>query len=185
MTEFNYITPLDSGGAEMQPIGGNVLRWLVWGVGIVMSASFFEETGGLSIFLLLPTFLIDAWLVFGIKRQAQIELLLFYADIKEPIFEWQESQTDGEVFNRAEAHRELLAKSGNPLAKIGKIHVVEMYWRDPQFDYCETFEEFETRRTNIRRDYLRQWAKDITKDDLWRKQFLHNQNINVKEAQTA
>ena len=183
MTEFDLIIPLESGGAEPKPIGFTLLRVLNLAVGMLIIFSLLDDTDGLSVGLAALFFLLDIYAVRSLNNQAQGQLLAFYAEIKEPIFEWQQSADDSEVFNRAEAHRDLLKESENALYKLGKIEVVEMYWKDPTFDYCETFDEFETRRADIKRDYLREWAKKISKgDDVWRKQFLHGQRIVVKES---
>lgn len=175
MENYNFITVLESGGAEVQPIGGSLTRYTVWAVGAGITFQMVTELGVLGGIAAAPFVALDYLVVLNAKRQAQNELLAYYANIKEPILEWQQSPRDAEVFNRAEQHRELLTLSENGLFKMNKIEVVEMYWKD--VDYVETFEEFEARREDIRRDYLREWAKNVSNDAMWRKQYLHNQRI--------
>ena len=173
---FKYIRLLESGGAEPLPTEGSTLRYTVWAIVATTATIGATQYGILGALVAAPLMLLDSWAIGIIEREAQNELLAFYAAVKEPLFEWQQSPTDAEVFSRATRHRQLLAESGNSLYLKGKIEVVEVYFKDPTFDYCETFEEFEARRSDMKKDYLRDWAKRITKnDDAWRKQFLHGQ----------
>ena len=186
MKIYRFIEATESGGAEVLPIGVTMLRTVNCIVGAGITLLMVNDYGGMGMLATLPFWGIDYIAVKNAKRYAYNELLAFYADIKEPIFEWQKGENDDEVWHRAEAHRALLRESKNSLFNTGKIEVVEMYWKDPQYDYCETFEEFETRRSDIKRDYLREWSKSISQNDpMWRKQHLHRQKINVKEAQAA
>lgn len=188
MEKYNFIEVLESGGAEVQPIGGSLTRYTVWGVGAGITFQMVTEMGALGMFTAIPFIALDALVVTNAKRQAQNELLTYYAKVKEPILEWQQSPRDAEVFMRAERHRELLTLSENGLFKLNKIEVVEMYWKE--VDYVESFEEYEARREDIKRDYLREWSKKVSNDAMWRKQNLHNQRIalpklNGKEALAA
>ena len=189
--EFKYIKILESGGAELLPTEGSVLRFTIWiiaGTASVMGAIDYGIVGAI---VAAPIMLLDGWAVKVLQTEGENELMAFYAAIKEPLFEWQQTPDDTEVFVRATRHRQLLTESGNSLFAKGKITVEEVYFKDPYSEtgYCETFEEFLARRSEMKINYLNDWARRISKtDDAWRKAFLHGQRgikINGSEVQTA
>ncbi len=174
--KWQYITPTQSGGAvitEQDVTAEMVLLWIAGGAASIYEIADYGIAGSVAA---LPFWALSMYIDKRRLRLAKIELLQYYAQIKEPIFEWQQSATDTEVVNRAQRHRELLKESGNSLFENDKIGVIEIYYKDPAFDYCETFDEYLTRRYDVRRDYLRNWAKKVSdNDEDWRKAILHSQ----------
>ena len=186
---WQYIVPTESGGAviiEQDITPEMVLLWTLGGTASIYEIADYGIVGSVAA---LPFFALSIYIRQRRLRNAELELLQYYAQVKEPIFEWQQSPTDTEVVNRAQRHRDLLNQSGNTLFEKDKIGVIEIYYKDPSFDYCETFEEYYARRYDVRRDYLRSWAKNVSdNDEQWRKAILHSQNgiySNSSEVRTS
>jgi hypothetical protein len=106
----------------------------------------------------------------------------YYATIKMPLFEVQQSKQDSKVWKRAEEHRAWLLVANNLLYIEGKIEVVEVYMNDPAIRFTEPTEEYWLRVEDFERDYLDNWAKRIApNDERWRKVHLHNQDMEIEE----
>ena len=179
-SDYRFIEPLESGGAELLPDSSITMRYVNGILGAIATLLVVSEVGIGGAIVALVFALLDRLLVANARQQAENELLAFYANVCEPILEWQQSPTDNMVYQRAQRHRDLLAQAKNGLYEAKKISVVEMYWKEG--DYVETFQEFEERRQDIRRDYLRKWAETVSKDEIWRKRFLYNQFIDLPSA---
>ena len=186
--KWRYIVPTESGGAiiiEQDITAETILLWLIGGAASVYEIADYGIVGSVAA---LPFFTLSIYIERRRLRNAELELLQYYAQVKEPIFEWQQSPTDTEVVIRAQRHKDLLQQSGSALFEEDKIGVIEIYFKDPSFDYCETFEDYLTRRYDVRRDYLRSWAKNVSdNDEQWRKAILHSQKgiYNSPEVRTS
>jgi hypothetical protein len=119
----------------------------------------------------------------AIWGRAERQILETYRYQVEPIFEIQQGENDKYCLERAEHHRQMLTVSGNEIWKRKLITVEEFYDRDPRFGYAETPDEQAIRRADFIREFLNNWALNLTKENaLFVKQWLNKQVVMEIEA---
>lgn len=117
-------------------------------------------------------------------RESRILELYRYQAL--PILEIQRHENDSQNFKRAEAHREMLLRSGNEIYARGIIHVEEIYYNDALFGIAETPEEQAIRRADYIKQYLNDWGLRQSKDNnRFLKQWVYGQDMGEETPPVA
>lgn len=151
-------------------------------------AMFFIITGdfGFAIAVLVVYIPLSIALQNWLRTWRQTRILELYRYQALPILEIQRHENDSQNFKRAEAHREMLLRSGNEIYARGIIHVEEIYYNDALFGIAETPEEQAIRRADYIKQYLNDWGLRQSKDNnRFLKQWVYGQDMGEETPPVA
>lgn len=106
------------------------------------------------------------------KKIAELQLFDAYYKLVEPLFVFQKNEQDDLAVARKKHYQNMLSASGNPLYESGLLIVHVLLWKE--LDYCETFEEYQQKCIDFKKDELQRWSRNIT-DNEWKQVYLFNQ----------